>query len=106
MELAVLEPCSDGRKPRCLRDKKLRRVQQKAIINSERAANRRSDAQAQAHCIRPVGAQIKTPDALRLIQELLFGTLAPEQLAGKAKDVAAIVKGNYLEAVDKGDARF
>src|SRR5438270_8118336 len=96
VDLAAPEPL-DGRAAAELRDTELRRVEQVAVVHAERA-ERRLQAEAQAHGVRPLLAEVRVPARVAAARV--------EEVARAVEDVAAVVEGHGLDVARQPDARF
>src|SRR5438270_9311115 len=96
VDVAALEAL-DGRAAAELGDDELRRVEQVAVVHAERA-ERRLQAEAEAHGVRPLLAEVRVA-----ARAALAGV---EEVARAVEDVAAVVEGHGLEVARDADARF
>src|ERR1044072_1447225 len=90
-----------------LRNQKLRRLQQPAVINRQRAAKRRLHTKTQTDGVGPMRAQVRgvdrRDDVTRRYRRLIVLT---KQIANAPENVATVVKRHDLQRPRHRHARF
>src|SRR5436190_21311574 len=104
--LPLMQPVDCGgrmRRIQELRNQELRRVQQKAVINRQRAAEWCLEAKPQAHRVTPAHPQVLRVDVFHEISRRRR-RLGMKDVADGAEDVAAVIERNYLNIRIDGNA--